>query len=31
MTGPRGMPDDVVDGTAVDLDNDRLTPPGGPR
>ena len=23
--------DDVVDGTAVDLESDRLTPPGGPR
>ena len=32
MTGPRmPRPDDVVDGTAVDLENDRLTPPGGPR
>jgi UPF0716 protein FxsA len=27
MTGPRGRPDDVVDGTAVDIENDRLTPP----
>ena len=24
-------PGDVVDGTAVDIENDRLTPPGGPR
>ena len=24
-------PDDVVDGTAVDIENDRLTPPGGQR
>ena len=24
-------PDDVVDGTAVDIENDRLAPPGGPR
>jgi UPF0716 protein FxsA len=33
MTAPRAQPqrDDVVDGTAIDLDNDRLTPPGGPR
>jgi UPF0716 protein FxsA len=27
MTGPRRRPDDVVDGTAVDVENDRLTPP----
>ncbi len=27
MSGPRGRPDDVVDGTAVDIENDRLTPP----
>jgi UPF0716 protein FxsA len=31
MTAPRPRSDDVVDGTAVDLENDRLTPPGGPR
>jgi UPF0716 protein FxsA len=31
MTGPRARPDDVVDGTAVDIENDRLTPPGGQR
>ncbi len=31
MTGPRARPDDVVDGTAVDLENDRLAPPGGSR
>jgi UPF0716 protein FxsA len=31
MTGPRAQPDDVVDGTAVDIENDRLTPPGGTR
>jgi UPF0716 protein FxsA len=24
-------PDDVVDGSAVDIENDRLTPPGGTR
>jgi UPF0716 protein FxsA len=27
MAGPRGRPDDIVDGTAVDIENDRLTPP----
>ena len=27
MSAPRGRPDDVVDGTAVDIENDRLTPP----
>jgi UPF0716 protein FxsA len=31
MTGPRGRVDDIVDGTAVDVESDRLTPPGGPR
>lgn len=31
MSGPRTRPDDVVDGTAVDIESDRLTPPGGPR
>jgi UPF0716 protein FxsA len=31
MSGPRARPDDVVDGTAIDIENDRLTPPGGPR
>jgi UPF0716 protein FxsA len=31
MTTPRAWPDDVVDGTAVDIENDRLTPPGGAR
>ncbi len=31
MTGPRARPDDVVDGTAVDIENDRLAPPGGSR
>jgi UPF0716 protein FxsA len=32
MTAPRAQrPDDVVEGTAVDVDGDRLTPPGGPR
>ena len=31
MTGPRVRGDDVVDGTAVDVENDQLTPPGGPR
>ena len=31
MSGPRARPDDVVDGTAVDIENDRLTPPGGAR
>jgi UPF0716 protein FxsA len=32
MTSPRAVrPDDVVGGTAVDLENDRLTPPGGSR
>jgi UPF0716 protein FxsA len=31
MTGPRARPDDVVDGTAVDVESDRLAPPGGPR
>ena len=31
MTPPRVQPDDIVDGTAVDVENDRLTPPGGPR
>jgi UPF0716 protein FxsA len=28
---PRARPDDVVDGTAVDIESDRLTPPGGAR
>ena len=28
---PRQRPDDVIDGTAVDIENDRLTPPGGQR
>ena len=28
---PRGRPDDIVDGSAIDVENDRLTPPGGPR
>ena len=27
----RAAADDVVDGTAVDIENDRLAPPGGPR
>jgi UPF0716 protein FxsA len=31
MSGPRVPPDDVVDGTAVDVESDRLTPPGGSR
>jgi hypothetical protein len=32
MTAPRAVrPEDVVDGTAVDVENDRLTPPGGSR
>jgi len=32
MTGQRRHPDDdVIDGTAVDVENDRITPPGGPR
>jgi UPF0716 protein FxsA len=31
MSATRARPDDVVDGTAVDLDTDRLTPPGGSR
>jgi UPF0716 protein FxsA len=32
MTGRRApRPDDVVDGTAVDVENDQLTPPGGAR
>ena len=32
MTGQRRPPDDdVIDGTAVDVENDRITPPGGPR
>ena len=31
MSAPRTRPDDVVDGTAVDVENDRLAPPGGPR
>jgi UPF0716 protein FxsA len=31
MRGAHIQPDDVVDGTAVDVDNDRLAPPGGPR
>jgi len=30
-TAPRPRADDVVDGTAVDVENDRLTPPGGAR
>ena len=28
---PRQRPDDVIDGTAVDIESDRLTPPGGQR
>jgi UPF0716 protein FxsA len=28
---PRQRPDDVIDGTAVDIDSDRLAPPGGQR
>jgi UPF0716 protein FxsA len=28
---PRQRSDDVIDGTAVDIENDRLTPPGGQR
>jgi UPF0716 protein FxsA len=28
---PVARSDDIVDGTAVDVDGDRLTPPGGPR
>jgi UPF0716 protein FxsA len=31
MTAPRRPPDDVIDGTAVDVEDDRLAPPGGPR
>jgi UPF0716 protein FxsA len=31
MTPPRVQGDDIVDGTAVDVENDRLTPPGGQR
>ena len=31
MAGPRARADDVVDGTAIDIDNDRLTPPGSSR
>ena len=31
MTGPSARPDDIVDGTAVDVDNDRLAPPGSSR
>jgi UPF0716 protein FxsA len=31
MRGPNGQPDDIIDGTAVDVENDRLTPPGGSR
>jgi len=31
MTAPRKRPDDVIDGTAVDVEDDRLAPPGGPR
>ena len=31
MTAPRTRPDDVIDGTAVDVEDDRLAPPGGPR
>jgi UPF0716 protein FxsA len=31
MSDPRERRDDVIDGTAVDVENDRLTPPGGPR
>jgi UPF0716 protein FxsA len=28
---PRQRPDDVIDGSAVDIESDRLTPPGGQR
>jgi len=28
---PVARSDDIVDGTAVDVESDRLTPPGGPR
>jgi UPF0716 protein FxsA len=28
---PGARSDDIVDGTAVDVESDRLTPPGGPR
>jgi UPF0716 protein FxsA len=28
---PVARNDDIVDGTAVDVESDRLTPPGGPR
>jgi UPF0716 protein FxsA len=31
MSGPRPHGDDVVEGTAVDVESDRLTPPGGSR
>jgi UPF0716 protein FxsA len=31
MSAPRARGDDVVEGTAVDVDGDRLTPPGGSR
>jgi UPF0716 protein FxsA len=32
MSGPPvARSDDIVDGTAVDVESDRLTPPGGPR
>lgn len=31
MSRPGVRADDVVDGTAVDLESDHLTPPGGPR
>jgi UPF0716 protein FxsA len=29
MSGPRRQGDDVVEGMAVDVESDRLTPPGG--
>jgi UPF0716 protein FxsA len=31
MTAPRTRPDDIVDGTAVDIEDDRLAPPGSSR
>ncbi len=31
MTAPRTRPDDIVDGTAVDVEDDRLAPPGSSR
>lgn len=31
MSAPRRHGDDVVEGTAVDVESDRLTPPGGTR